>query len=464
MRRYRPVQSLLLTLGAAAALLAAACSTGGGLGSATPLPPVAGSIPQSQHGSRHTSPPPSQFIDDTWSGVHLFLPFDNFKNKYVFTPGQAQTDGPLYDAVWGSNTPQMVAAWHTNHPTLRAGYYITIGTDALLTQFGQLGHPISWWQANHPDWILYECDQKTVAYLGGLPTVPLDISNPAVINYLVNLIGTYAENNGYDMLSMDLANPVNPTGGQKGGTHGCGVWTEQNFQRIWVQKFSGQQVDPTYTSAILNYLSAVDQFAHSQSRPMAVWGNNSVGTVTPGDATEQKFVAALDVVSDETGFANYGKFATDKQFNNIVSWSSTIQGQGKGYLVTALFKTSQLTNPEVEYAMATYLMEKAQAAAMTAYPYGMYGTDQYQAAYGAPIGTPCGPMYGGPSYLHKGQYVYYRAYSGGLSVVNTKVGTPYTVSLPQLSYTDAVTGQTVNSPLTVGPDTGFVLLNSAGCP
>src|SRR5205807_6584599 len=120
-----------------------------------------------------------------------------------------------------------------------------------------------------------------------------------------------------------------------------------------------------------------------------------------------------------------------------------------------------LTNAEIEYAIASYLMSKEQASVLTADPYGYYGIEHYYQAYHAPIGTPCAEMYGGPSF--NGQKVYYRKYSGGLSILSTSGSQTYNVTLPQPTYTDAVTGATVNSPLTVPPFSGFVLLVSNGC-
>jgi hypothetical protein len=409
------------------------------------------------------TPTPSPYFPNSWTGIHVYLPYDDFKNKYEFTPAQATADAPLYDAVWGSNSGKMVAAWHAGNEALLAGYYIIAGTDAELHQFGNLGHPLSWWQANHPDWILYECDQQTIAYVPGQTQVPLDISNPDVVAYLLTTVGTYAENNGYDQVSFDFVEPVNETGGENGGSRGCGVWTTQDGQQVWVQKFSGSPSDPAWVSALVGYLTSASQYLHGLPRPLAVWGNNTVYGVAPGDPTESQFVSVLDVVSDETGFADYGKFATDAAFNDIVSWAATIQGEGKAYLPRALYHTATLSNAQIEYAIAAYMMEKEEASAMTVYPYGQYGTDRYSPAYQAPVGVPCGPMYGGPKYQHLGQYVYYRVYSGGLTIVNTKNAKSYTVDLPQQSYTDAVTGQTVTSPLAVGPDAGFVLLDQTGC-
>lgn len=406
-----------------------------------------------------TPPSPSAYIDDTWNGFHVFQPFDNFDNKYIISAQQAAADGPLYNAVWGSNSGTMVAAWTTNNLTIRTSYYIPIGTDALTDQFANKGHKLPWWNTNHPDWVLYQCDEQTIAYVPGIPETPLDISNQAVISYLETLTGTYAEGHGYSAIGADFAELNNPTGGNNGGSRGCGVWTQNHT--VWVQKFSGQAQDPAYAAAVLNWMSSFRRYLHGLPRPLALWGNNVPGFALPGDPNETQIVADLDIVEDESGEARYGKYADDKFFTNTISWAQYIQSLGKGYMPTDLWHVSALSDADIDYALAGYLMGKEQASAMTADPYGLYGMEHYYQAYKAPIGTPCAEMYGGKNY--NGQLVYFRKYSGGLAVISTSATTSYTVTLPQSTYTDAVTGATINSPLLVAPDTGFVLLASNGC-
>src|SRR3984893_6365956 len=249
-----------------------------------------------------TPPAPSAYLDDTWAGIHVSQPFDNFDNKYVISPSQAAADGPLYDAIWGSNSGPMVTAWKTNNPTIRTSYYIPIGTDALTNQFGNKGHKLGWWNHYHPDWVLYQCDQTTVAYVQGIPETPVDISNQDVITYLETLTATYAENHGYSAIGADFAELNNPTGGNNGGSRGCGVWTQHHH--VWVQKFSGQAQDPAYAAAVLNWMSSFQTYLHGLPRPLALWGNNVPGYHAPGDPQETPIVADLDIVEDETGYAH----------------------------------------------------------------------------------------------------------------------------------------------------------------
>jgi len=205
---------------------------------------------------------------------------------------------------------------------------------------------------------------------------------------------------------------------------------------VWVQKFSGQQNDPAYAAAVLGWLSSFRSYLHGLSTPLALWGNNVPGLVGLGNSGEQQIVSDLDIVEDESGDARYGKFATDGYFNNRVAWARYIQGLGKGYMPTALFHISQLTNPQIDYSIASYLMSKEQASAMTADPYGFYGMEHYYPAYQAAIGSPCAEMYGGKNY--NGQLVYFRKYGGAFAIESTSGSQTYTVTLPHVAEQSVV--------------------------
>ncbi|HEY5095016.1 MAG TPA: hypothetical protein VII69_07880 [Candidatus Eremiobacteraceae bacterium] len=457
---------IVLVLCALIAVSVGACGGGAGapgLPSASAQRPDGGVAPAPLAGApvpTQTPPRPSKYLPSTWNGLFTMQVFDNHKNKYGISPEQAAADGPLYSAIWGSNSPELVQAWRTNNPTLAISMYQIIGTDAALTLFGNLGQPLSWWQANHPDWILYECDQKTIAYVSGVNSVPLDISNPDVVNYILNLVGGYSEQNGYSALGFDLVSLKNDTGGA-GNLHGCGVITAGG----WVQKFSGKTVDPLWDSAMLTFLSTARTYLHGLPHPLAIWGNNVPAAFTFGDPDETQVIGDLDVVLDESGFANYGKYSTDSYFNATVQWATYIQSLRKGFMDVNEWQEVQLTNAELDYALATYAMVKEQAAVVFAAPYGEYGEEHYFPQYATKIGPPCAEMYGGPSYLGLGRFAYYRQYRQALALVNTSPTASYTVKLPQKTYTDVASGATVTSPLSLGPNSGYLLwISKIGCP
>jgi len=462
MRTFRFVVATLLCALTAASIGACHGAGAPGLpGTASKVPAVADLLAPRASTPLPTQspPPPSKYLPSTWNGLFTMQVFDNHKNKYGISPEQAAADGPLYSAIWGSNTPELVQAWRTNNPTLPISMYQIISTDAAQHLFGDLGQTVEWWQANHPDWILYECDQKTIAYITGVSSVPLDISNPDVVNYILNLVGGYSEQNGYSALGFDLVSLNNDTGGVP-NLHGCGVITKNG----WVQKFSGRTVDPLWANAMLSFLSTARTYLHGQPRPLAIWGNNVPGSYTFGDSDETQLIGDLDVVLDESGFANYGRYSTDAYFNATAQWAKYIQGLGKGFMDVNEWQGTQLTNAELDYALATYAVVKERAAVMFAAPYGEYGEEHYFTQYTTKIGPPCAEMYGGPSYLGLGRFAYYRQYRQALALVNTSPTASYTVKLPQKTYTDVASGAIVTSPLALGPNSGSLLwISKIGC-
>src|SRR5207249_2151743 len=112
-----------------------------------------------------------------------------------------------------------------------------------------------WWQANHPDWVEYQCDKTTVAYItDGSGAVPLDITNPAVLQYLEQtyygpaLAGTYYKYPGkYDGMAFDNATLTN--GGGWSGMR-CGHYDTSGN---WIQQYSGTQDDPAWRSSVITW-------------------------------------------------------------------------------------------------------------------------------------------------------------------------------------------------------------------
>src|SRR6266581_7609294 len=139
----------------------------------------------------------STLLPDTTSGIHLGLPFDHHTNPSTYT-GRV-------DYIWGASYPQQPPAgvFHT--------FYLPYDRDED-TRLYKEAHDITWWQANHPDWVEYKCDKTTVAYeFGETTTVPLDITNPNEVAYMehtyvdAGLQGTLLDHPGekYDGIAFD---------------------------------------------------------------------------------------------------------------------------------------------------------------------------------------------------------------------------------------------------------------------
>ena len=62
--------------------------------------------------------------------------------------------------VWGvGNDATRIAAYRKANPNIRLSYYMPYSRAPAAS----LGFDLAFWQATHPDWILYQCDRKTVS-------------------------------------------------------------------------------------------------------------------------------------------------------------------------------------------------------------------------------------------------------------------------------------------------------------
>lgn len=406
--------------------------------------------------------PVSPDIDDTTVGFHAIQIFDERRNNFI-SIAEATANGGRYGAVWGSRQPTVIP-WQTNNPKNRPLLYTLFDADSP-NQFGQ---NLEWWQKNHPDWILYECDKRTVAYVPGLPEVPLDFSNPAVPAYQAAILGTYAEVNSYNGLAADVVDLTNNTGHVRSGQGGCGVWQAGH---IWKQKFSGLANDPKWAKAVGTWAYTLQRLLHNFPRRLALAVNTPPGRyVAPvhgkgGDPDLRYLFDHIDVELDEAGFAVWGNYANDSLFNTLVGWMEYVQSQGKAFFLADDWNQQggPPTVRELDYSLATYMMGKEQASALYVGKNSMYGKENYYHEYGAAVGQGCSAMYGGPNDPHfHGEKIYFRKFTGALSIVNVSPNDSYRVSLPKPSYTN-IEGGTVHSPLVVAPNTGYVLLTTNGC-
>jgi hypothetical protein len=101
--------------------------------------------------------------------VHYFNTFDNaMDNESIISAA------PRTDYVWGAY-PINVKLWKQHNPNVVLSAYMSYDCDTT-------GEPLSWWQEDHPSWVLYKCDRTTPAFG---PCLSLDVSNPDVIDWQV---------------------------------------------------------------------------------------------------------------------------------------------------------------------------------------------------------------------------------------------------------------------------------------
>ncbi|MEO9263004.1 MAG: hypothetical protein ABI282_02855 [Candidatus Baltobacteraceae bacterium] len=395
---------------------------------------------------------------------------------------QIIADAYRYAAVWSSFNP---LPWYQGNPRTQISRYYVPPEDSNLIS----GNNLAWWKANHPDWILYTCDTNNnpttqIAYVPGIgfPDVPLDIHNPLVIQYqLQQSLIPYLIANHYEAAAFDQINfnnilvGGNPELGQSiiPGYYACGVYQNGTFVRRYASKS-----DPQYGVDMLNWLRTARSLLNASH--LEIFVNHTVQSQS--DPNEIALLSLVDMEMVEPGFSDYGFYQRQGNagvFLVTVNWMKWLQSHNVAIGIIDKFDQGQtFVSPlELEYSIATYLMGEEQGAYLFTAPdnctqpcttYG-YGTEQWHQEYTASIGTPCKEMYGGATYDPRNPQIWYRRFSGGISVVNSgSLPIPSeTATLPtNHTYVD-LEGRAITNPLTVASNDAYVLLtgngNNTGC-
>ena len=140
---------------------------------------------------------------DTSVGVHEFLTMDiAYKGKTADIKAAASR----FDFVWGTSLGQ---SWRNVSTTMVTSLYTPYAGDSNIT----------WWQLNHPEWLLYKCDRTTPAYWNGIKAdVPLDMSSEDAVRFKFNRIGgRNISAAAYTAIAADMFYLENTAGA-------CGVW------------------------------------------------------------------------------------------------------------------------------------------------------------------------------------------------------------------------------------------------
>jgi len=355
---------------------------------------------------------------DTTENIHLALIF----NGGVQDP---QDELGVVDLVWGSDYPSQPAGVYNL-------YYYPFDRDADGNT-GGLHHDITWFRVNHPDWIEYTCDQKTPAYEYGDPNVPLDISNPAVIDYMLQTYILPAIQKGYQGIAFDNVDFSN--NGKR-----CGVWRDGN----WVEQSN-------YIENIISWAASMYSRLHSLYVGVAM--NFSYDVTNAAESSQ--IYQYLDIAVDERGFTNWGR--PQQGYLSGSLWLANMQAlqsldaMGKGFVsINGMPEDfDMITQAEKQWALANYLLVKGRYSYIAITGFQEYGYIFTTSEYAAEIGHA-------PSVMYKSQNVYMRDFSNGLAIVNPSSSQSFKITLLSNTYQDLY-GNKVDS-LTLEPLSGIVLL------
>jgi hypothetical protein len=365
----------------------------------------------------------------------------------------------------------MPTYWKAGNPAIVSTYYMPMETDANTSLWGAIGHPLSWWQTNHPDWVLYSCTsagaQTTIpAYISGLTNnVPLDIHNPDVIAYQVKAAANYAIANGYSAVGFDEVLFYNLGGATAGtGAYGCGIYQNGTF----VKRYSGK-TDANWNADVVAWVKAARTILTTDATiapyHLKLVVNHPAGLIS--STNEQAILSNVDADVNETGFSDYGNYTSSSSlFKTTVDWTRYAQAHGAAPLTINKYSESTAVTPEqLEYSIATYLMANEGGSGLFTVNSSGYGVEQYHSEYATSFGTRCGGYYGGPTYNANSPDLWYRKYSNALVIVNSGSATRASeiVSLPAGHTYRDLEGRAVSNPLTVAKSDAYVLLTTNGC-
>ena len=419
-------------------------------------------------------------LPDTTGRFGLFQVFDfNGAGSTALSTSQIEGEAPHEDLVWGAYNP---GAWNAAH----SGMYVSRYTLPAEDNSSISGHDLTWWQNNHPDWILYACDSsgnptKTLAFSRpGTGDVPLDFSNPAVIQYQISQLIQFLKGNGYNTLAADNTDLLNYLGGGNSnfgeagasGEYGCGTYDSNgNFHRAFDGPFDSAN-DTRFVTAMVTWVRTVSAALHGAGMKLIV---NHPLYRAPTDPYESQLLGAIDGLLYENGFTYYGKYQAGASglVSNAITWANYTQGHGIAFLITDYMCSgtngtapwlnggtcptdpNQIPAQQVDWALATYALINQGGADVYISPQNEVQMS-YRSEYSDTYGKPCG------SYTTLAPNVYERKFAGAIVIVNAS-GSNYSLALPVGPQYRDIEGRNFTNPLMVAPADGWVIMTTNGC-
>ncbi len=390
-------------------------------------------------------------LPNTWDNIHLGAIGGSFQ------PVNGLDASPLIGFVMWGTPPTRYLSDVVNH-----AHYCKWG-QATATD-----PDINWFKQNHPDWLTYTNDRKTLAYyrygtLVDYAHAPLDFTNPAVQDLIISQCLTPALSQRYTAVGFDHVTTLN---------HFL-VAGHYTTDGKWVQMYSGKLSDESFRKATINAYATLTAkmkaVAQQRGKTIAIAFNCYPNLQYNDHYTD--LLPYADIVLDEAGFTQLGNTtfpyltATPVKGTNITNgWLTKINDLltlqytfNKPLIINGLVPytvdaTHLPQQRDIQWILANYLLVKG------AYTYSSFissVSDRYVQLnvslpeYFAPVGHPDSPIF-------QAQNVYMRAYSNGLAIVNPSLKQSYTVTLPANTYKD-LHGHYITT-VTMQPYSGLVLL------
>eukprot|EP00927_Polykrikos_kofoidii_P036814 TRINITY_DN31055_c0_g1_i1.p1 TRINITY_DN31055_c0_g1~~TRINITY_DN31055_c0_g1_i1.p1 ORF type:complete len:428 (-),score=51.38 TRINITY_DN31055_c0_g1_i1:71-1303(-) len=381
------------------------------------------------------------------TNVGLFLTFDDL------TPEEIAKNAEDYDYVWGAPEDHIPLYRASSNPNIVLSYYMPYSRDCSHGDYDSAF--AEYWNATHPDWIMYKCDRKTPAWYGQETghCVPLDVSNPEVAQWQINAFAGPMAAAGYDAIAADNFNLNNDY-------QACGVYDKNGS---WIQKWSGDWKDDAWTASALSWMRVFSAELHQlptvRQRPMALVPN--FGLHGSGRHWDDAAVLAVgnysDAILDEAGFTGWGAARIrDAELEDVFKFMANMQSQNKAYFSINELDTQNLTDAESrEWVVASYLAGRQARSGLF-----MSGISQYGSLQGAfpeyniSIGEPLEP------FALRSNDLWVREYSHGVALLNGQEHIPSVAWKldPAFDWYDVYGEQLATSTVVVAPLTARIAI------
>ncbi|MDD5337395.1 MAG: hypothetical protein PHS02_02830, partial [Candidatus ainarchaeum sp.] len=275
---------------------------------------------------------PAEDLPDTWENIHPALTFNSHVSNLSAEAGKI-------DVVWGSSHPYQP-------PGVYNMYYYPFEREYTTSNF-------TFWNSTHPDWIEYQCDRVTPAYTFGDTNMPLDIANPAVLDYMFTTYLSPAIWRGYEGIAFD--NVALYSYGKR-----CGHY---NLSGSWVAQYSGNNTDPAYMADVMLWAANMTERIHAINGT-ATMNFEFLYASGAENTLSYQLLGLMDMQFDERGMTNWGhsgdNYMTDDLWMQVMQEYQYMAEHDKGLVICneEPENFSAISREEVQWILANYLLAK----------------------------------------------------------------------------------------------------------
>jgi hypothetical protein len=315
-----------------------------------------------QHSSSHLALPVPTPYPENWSGVQLVQPFD-----YNLSTSDIIQQGRHFSWLTEvSPDPTRLAAWRRANKEIQVGIYLPFSRDWRSDTHPM--EPLSWWESTHPDWIVYKCDRRTPAYILGDPNVPLDFTNPQVVQWQVQTFILPAYQDGYNFIAADNVDLTNWGGA-------CGVFHNGVWQSLFTKEIP-------WKMAVVNWLREIKQ---RLPKGMKLIPNVSFSAVSPNPNPSNPdnelindLIGSVDGIVEEDGFTVLRERGQSMSWNDHLYFINQVQMKGKPYFsnnqVADVAKIQHADFSTLDWILSSYLITNRGHEYLSISGYQQYGT------------------------------------------------------------------------------------------